>query len=97
MFIGPVCDYVLSQVVKLTTRWNLPILTTGGENDHFRNKISAPLLTTMSGVGEQLGDLFHKQLELYNWYISLLSFWIFFFKTMWEKLKLNLLFSLTFV
>ena len=73
MFIGPVCDYVLNQVVKLTTRWNLPILTTGGENDHFRKKENFPLLTTMSGVGQQLADFFHKQLDLYNWY----SYYIF--------------------
>ena len=72
MFIGPVCDYVLNQVTKLTTRWNLPILTTGGENDHFRNKTNFPLLTTMSGVGQQLADFFHKQLDLYNWYFIIM-------------------------
>ncbi len=65
--MGPVCPYVLAPVARYSGVWNIPILTTGGQANTFRNKEQYPLLTTIGGAYEQFAVFFKKLLDRYSW------------------------------
>lgn len=50
VFLGPVCEYVISPVAKYAGVWNIPILTVAAQADGFGHKQpNYPLLTRMMG------------------------------------------------
>ena len=76
VFMGPVCPYVLAPVARFSGKWNIPVLTTGGQASTFRQKELYPLLTTIGGNYEQFSVFIVKLLQRYNWYVSVFStFW----------------------
>ena len=69
--MGPVCPYVLAPVARFSGKWNIPVLSTGGQANSFRKKEQYPLLTTMGGNYEQFAVFFVKLLQSFNWYVGL--------------------------
>ena len=68
VFLGPVCPYVLAPVARFSGKWNIPVLTMGGQASTFRQKEQHyPLLTTMGGNYEQFAEFFVKLLRRYSW------------------------------
>lgn len=59
VFFGPLCDYVLAPVTRYASAfWNIPVVTTGGQNDNFDIKgFYYRLLTRMNGSYSQMGSL----------------------------------------
>ena len=50
MFLGPVCEYVISPVAKYASVWGIPLLTAAAQADGFTHKHpNFPLLTRMMG------------------------------------------------
>lgn len=50
VFLGPVCEYVISPVAKYASVWNIPLITAAAQADGFTNKQpNYPLLTRMMG------------------------------------------------
>ena len=50
VFLGPVCEYVISPVAKYAGVWNIPLLTAAAQADGFTHKQpNYPLLTRMMG------------------------------------------------
>ena len=67
--MGPVCPYVLAPVARYSGKWNIPVLSTGGQASSFRQKEQYPLLTTMGGNYEQFAVFFTKLLQKFEWYV----------------------------
>lgn len=65
--MGPVCPYVLAPVARFSGKWNIPVLSTGGQAKTFRQKEQYPLLTTIGGIYEQFATFFVKLLDFYEW------------------------------
>ena len=61
------CPYVLAPVARFSGKWNIPLLTTGGQASTFRQKKQYPLLTTIGGSYEQFAVFFVKLLQRYQW------------------------------
>ena len=50
VFLGPVCEYVISPVAKYAGVWNIPLMTAAAQADGFTHKQpNYPLLTRMMG------------------------------------------------
>jgi Receptor family ligand binding region len=50
VFLGPVCEYVISPVAKYASVWGIPLLTAAAQADGFTHKHpNFPLLTRMMG------------------------------------------------
>ena len=72
--MGPVCKYSLTVVSRFAAYWNKPVITTGGEQEGFRNKDGDyRLLTTISNIyTTELTELVVKFLEeKTDWYVFL--------------------------
>lgn len=68
VFFGPLCDYVLAPVTRYASTWNIPILTTAGQNDNFDIKgVYYRLLTRMNGSYSQMGSLLVQILKKFQW------------------------------
>lgn len=65
--MGPVCPYVLAPVARYSGKWNIPVLSTGGQAQGFRQKEQFPLLTTVGGDYKQFAEFFVKLLQKYRW------------------------------
>ncbi|GAB6027959.1 hypothetical protein CHUAL_002187 [Chamberlinius hualienensis] len=67
-FFGPVCTYVLAPVARYNTIWRLPLLTAGGQTDHFDSKMPQyKYLTRMNGSYSQIGHIFINILAKFGW------------------------------
>ena len=53
-FIGPVCDAAVAPIARLSSAWNIPVLTTGAFRDAFAAKRHFQLLTRVGGTYAQL-------------------------------------------
>ena len=74
-FFGPFCDYVLAPVTRYASAWNVPVLTTGGQNDNFDSKrLFYPLLTRMNGSYTQMGSLLLQILHKFQWTVIAMLF-----------------------
>lgn len=59
VFLGPLCPYVLAPVARYSSIWEIPVLTTGGQEESFDHKQPHyPLLTRMNGSFLQVGLIF---------------------------------------
>ncbi len=67
MFFGPIDTYTLSPIAKYTRVWGIPVLTTGGQANGFRDKEAFPLLTTVGGTYSQYAIFFKNLLKKYHW------------------------------
>ncbi|XP_023219698.1 atrial natriuretic peptide receptor 1-like [Centruroides sculpturatus] len=75
VFLGPLCPYVLAPVARYTTVWNVPLLTSAGQNDNFDFKEPHyRLLTRMNGSYSQIGLIFLQVLKKFNWKVVALLF-----------------------
>lgn len=70
LFLGPVCPYVLAPVARYSGRWQVPVLTTGGQANTFRGKDQYPLLTTVGGSYDQFAVFFKQLLHQFHWYMT---------------------------
>ena len=66
VFLGPVCPYVLAPVARYSNIWKIPILTTSGLGETFRDKNAYPIIS-LSGTYEKFAKFAEKLLEKYNW------------------------------
>lgn len=70
VFFGPLCPYVLAPVARYTTVWNIPLLTSGGQNDNFDFKYPHySLLTRMNGAYSQIGLILLQILQKFRWHV----------------------------
>ncbi|XP_023227113.1 atrial natriuretic peptide receptor 3-like [Centruroides sculpturatus] len=75
VFLGPLCPYVLAPVARYSTVWDVPLLTSAGENDNFDFKEPHyRLLTRMNGSYSQIGQIFLQVLQKFNWTVAALLF-----------------------
>lgn len=75
VFFGPVCTYVLAPVARYATVWQVPILSSSGQNDNFDAKHPQyKYLTRMNGSYTQIGHIFTKILAKFGWKIIGLLF-----------------------
>jgi hypothetical protein len=74
-FFGPFCDYVLAPVTRYSSSWNIPVLTTAGQNDNFDSKrLFYPILTRMNGSYTQMGSLLLQILHKFQWTVIAMLF-----------------------
>lgn len=69
VFLGPLCRYVLAAVARYSSIWEIPVLTTGGQEESFDHK--QPLyrsLTRMNGSFLQIGLIF---VQVFHYFYSL--------------------------
>ncbi|KAH7946203.1 hypothetical protein HPB49_021431 [Dermacentor silvarum] len=70
VFLGPTCSYVLAPVARYSAEWDLPVLTSSGQNDNFDMKHpNYRLLTRMNGSFTQVGQLFIETLRRFGWQV----------------------------
>ncbi|XP_068225060.1 atrial natriuretic peptide receptor 3-like, partial [Palaemon carinicauda] len=69
VFLGPVDGYVLAPVARFSGRWNVPLLTPGGQPLAFDSKKDYPLLTRLKGFHTEVGQLFSSIGKHWNWEI----------------------------
>jgi hypothetical protein len=67
VFFGPICPYTLAPVARYSGVWGIPILTTGGQAQGFRDKSHFPLLTTIGGTYNQFAIFFKRLLKKFEW------------------------------
>jgi atrial natriuretic peptide receptor A len=59
IFLGPLCPYVLAPVARYSSIWEIPVLTTGGQEESFDHKQPHyRSLTRMNGSFLQVGLIF---------------------------------------
>ena len=58
VFLGPVCPYVLAPVARYSSIWQIPVLTTAGQEESFDHKDGYRSLIRMNGSYLQVGLLF---------------------------------------
>ncbi|XP_066977790.1 atrial natriuretic peptide receptor 1-like [Macrobrachium rosenbergii] len=69
VFLGPVDGYVLAPVARFSGRWNVPLLTPGGQPLAFDSKKDYPLLTRLKGFHTEVGQLFSSIGKHWGWKI----------------------------
>ncbi|XP_068082292.1 atrial natriuretic peptide receptor 1 [Anabrus simplex] len=70
-FLGPVCDYVIAPVARYSGVWGIPVLTAGGQADHFRFKQGQfPTLTRMMGSYSLVGEALRHILHVFGWQVA---------------------------
>ncbi|XP_064471809.1 atrial natriuretic peptide receptor 1-like [Ornithodoros turicata] len=75
VFFGPTCSYVLAPVARYSSEWDLPVLTSSGQNDNFDVKhTNYRLLTRMNGSFSQVGQLFLETLRRFGWQVVALLY-----------------------
>lgn len=75
IFLGPLCPYVLAPVARYSSVWDLPILTSGGQNDNFDHKEPHyRILTRMNGYYSQIATIILQVLKKFNWKVVALLF-----------------------
>ncbi|XP_064111440.1 uncharacterized protein LOC135218929 [Macrobrachium nipponense] len=67
VFLGPVDDYVLAPVARFSGRWNVPLLTPGGQPSAFDSRKDYPLLTRLKGFYTEVGQLFSSVVKHWGW------------------------------
>ncbi|CAG0882507.1 unnamed protein product [Darwinula stevensoni] len=68
VFFGPICDdYTLAPVARYAAKWNIPVLTPGGQAPGFTCKRDYELLTRMLGSYSQVGEFFRHVTSRWNW------------------------------
>ncbi|EFX72574.1 hypothetical protein DAPPUDRAFT_201000 [Daphnia pulex] len=68
VFLGPVCEYVISPVAKYAGVWNIPLLTAAAQADGFTHKQpNYPLLTRMMGSYREVGAVMVQILARFDW------------------------------
>ncbi|KAI9553877.1 hypothetical protein GHT06_019147 [Daphnia sinensis] len=68
VFLGPVCEYVISPVAKYAGVWNIPLLTAAAQADGFSHKQpNYPLLTRMMGSYREVGAVMVQILARFDW------------------------------
>lgn len=74
-FFGPACSYVLAPVARYSSEWDLPVVTSSGQNDNFDVKhTNYRLLTRMNGSFSQVGQLFIETLRRFGWQVVALLY-----------------------
>ncbi|XP_014255995.1 atrial natriuretic peptide receptor 1 isoform X2 [Cimex lectularius] len=67
-FIGPVCDYVIAPVSRYSGVWKIPVITAGGQANHFQYKDEEfPTLTRVMGSYRSIGAAMTVILSNFNW------------------------------
>lgn len=75
VFFGPTCSYVLAPVARYSSEWDLPVVTSSGQNDNFDVKhTNFRLLTRMNGSFSQVGQLFIETLRRFGWQVVALLY-----------------------
>ncbi|RWS29440.1 Atrial natriuretic peptide receptor 3-like protein, partial [Leptotrombidium deliense] len=70
IFFGPLCPYVLAPVARYAAVWDIPVITTAGQNDNFDFKQPHyPLLTRMNGRYSEIGNILVKILAKFDWQV----------------------------
>lgn len=67
VFMGPVCPYVLSRVAGFSSVWKIPLLTTSGWEDSFRDKNAYPIISLSGHTNEKFAKFTETLLEKYDW------------------------------
>ncbi|KAL1122574.1 hypothetical protein AAG570_002904, partial [Ranatra chinensis] len=66
-FIGPVCDYVIAPVARYAGVWKIPVLTAGGQVNHFVFKSDFPTLTRLMGSYLFVSEAMKQILNDFGW------------------------------
>ena len=69
VFFGPVDTYTLAPVNRLSSYWDIPVLSNGGQELGFRNKTlrEGRMLTVLSGTYNQSANFLEKVLSHFKW------------------------------
>jgi len=76
VFLGPLCPYVLAPVARYSSIWEIPVLTTGGQEESFDHKQPHyRLLTRMNGSFLQVGHIFVQVfIYFHNRFVSIVNY-----------------------
>lgn len=89
VFLGPLCPYVLAPVARYSSIWDIPILTTGGQEESFDHKEPQfRSLTRMNGSFLQVGLIF-VEVSGFQFLFSLLFVFYFYFDLEFQSINFN--------
>ncbi|XP_015786480.1 atrial natriuretic peptide receptor 1 isoform X2 [Tetranychus urticae] len=70
VFFGPMCPYVLAPVARYSAVWDIPLLTSGGQNDNLDHRFPTyRTLTRMNGSYSQIGIILLQILRKFHWQV----------------------------
>ena len=71
VFLGPVCDYSLAPIARLSPHWNIPVISPGGQASDFGDKREPqseyPLLTRVGFNHDSLSYSLLETMDHFNW------------------------------
>ncbi|XP_028851606.1 atrial natriuretic peptide receptor 3 isoform X2 [Denticeps clupeoides] len=75
LLLGPVCEYAASQVVRLASHWNIPVVSAGALASGFSLMRSEYThLTRVAPTYLKMGETFYAMFEYFGWKKALLVF-----------------------
>lgn len=66
-FFGPVCEYALAPVGRFSTRWNLPLITAGGQASGYDDFDQYKLITNLRPPHRKLAHFVAALWKIYEW------------------------------
>ena len=76
IFLGPVCDYAVATIARLSPYWNIPLISPGARVFNFNSKRTYSLLTRIGGTYSNLGHVLFRIMENFNFQKIGLAFYV---------------------